>query len=165
MAPDGLRSFASPLPVAFFLELGECRIFWGTRVRFKTLYIRIHGIVTSLEGKSTLPVPKTRGEAGERRQSGASDAMEERIYDEGRGRVDAAAADGVPDSTTHGAHAPPRPSRTRRPNDFFSTCIRRISKLKLVPKSCLVVKAGSTFGGKTMGESARGARGGGEREV
>lgn len=62
------------------------------------LYIRSQGKVTSLEGKSTpFSVPKPRGEAGgTRRQSGASDAMEERICDEGRGRVDAAAADGVP---------------------------------------------------------------------
>ena len=51
--------------------------------------------------------------------------------------------------TRHGAHAPPRPSTTRRPIDFFS-------KLK-VPKSCLVVKAGSTFGGEDNGQSLRGA--------
>ena len=61
-------------------------------------------------------------------------------------------------TTRHGAHAPPRPSTTRRPNDFFSTCIPSRTKLKLVPKtSCLVVKAGSTFGGEDNGQSLRGA--------
>lgn len=101
MAPDGLRSFASPSASRLFsLELGESRIFLGVSMfgSRRYLYKRIYGKVTSLEGKSTpFSVPKTRGEAGgTRRQSGASDAMEERICDEGRGRVDAAAADGVP---------------------------------------------------------------------
>ena len=76
---------------------GKPHFLGGFDVRFKTLfYLRIHRKVTSLEGKSTpFSVPKTnRGAGGTRRQSGtrASDAIE----DEKRGRVDAAAADGVP---------------------------------------------------------------------
>ena len=99
MAPDGLRSFASPSASRLFsLELGESRIFFGVSMfaSRRYLYKRIYGKVTSLEGKSTpLFSPQTnRGAGGTRRQSGtrASDAIE----DEKRGRVDAAAADGVP---------------------------------------------------------------------
>ena len=68
MAPDGLRSFASPSASRLFsLELGESRIFFwvsmfGSR---RYLYLKSQGKVTSLEGKSTpFSVPKTRGEAG-----------------------------------------------------------------------------------------------------
>ena len=70
MAPDGLRSFASPSASRLFslFRAREGRIFFGVSMfgSRRYLYIRSHGKVTSLEGKSTPPssVPKPTGLGG-----------------------------------------------------------------------------------------------------
>ena len=75
MAPDGLRSFASPSASRLFsLELGESRIFFGVSMfgSRRYFYIRIHGIVTPRRKSTPFSVPKPGGRRGEREQSGAS---------------------------------------------------------------------------------------------